>query len=287
MKVILKRRDDGKLYCQVYREIKDKEKQDRLERSLGKFFFPDKSWTDVCPGEAEVEITKEFENYGFIKGHMDDYTCTDFGAILDYLWNNGNCYPVDLEFSFFKNAHGEFLVHRDEFNAICRIGHTPDYLKPMTEELFASLRFCSNDEEQDIVEGKDKIWTKTLQDMFLEYAWYGDLAADRPSISEALLDEFVVSKNQFNLGRRQGWAPSSKYFGDDLVEWAYQNGVIDIWEIPGMKIYAVTIRINDLYRLQELDGIEEAEHLISTLNEINRKADEEVAAKIRKGKLAM
>ena len=70
MKVILKRRDDGKLYCQVYREIKDQEKQDRLERSLGKFFFPDKSWTDVCPGEAEVEITKEFENYGFIKGHM-------------------------------------------------------------------------------------------------------------------------------------------------------------------------------------------------------------------------
>ena len=40
MKVILKRRDDGKLYCQVYREIKDQEKQDRLERSLGKFFFP-------------------------------------------------------------------------------------------------------------------------------------------------------------------------------------------------------------------------------------------------------
>ena len=121
MKVILKRRDDGKLYCQVYREIKDQDKQDRLERSLGKFLFPDKSWTDVCPGEAEVEITKEFENYGFIKGHMDDYTCTDFGAILDYLWNNGKYYPVDREFSFFKNAHGEFLVHRDEFNAICRI----------------------------------------------------------------------------------------------------------------------------------------------------------------------
>ena len=123
--------------------------------------------------------------------------------------------------------------------------------------------------------------------MFLEYAWYGDLAADRPSISETLLDKFIVSKTQFNLVKRQGWVPSSKYFGDDLVEWAYQNGVIDIWEIPGMKIYAVTIRINDLYRLQELDGIEEAERLISTLNEINRKADEEVAAKIRKGKLAM
>ena len=34
-------------------------------------------------------------------------------------------------------------------------------------------------------------------------------------------------------------------------------------------------------------NFEEAERLISTLNEINRKADEEVAAKIRKGKLAM
>ena len=55
----------------------------------GKIFFPDKSWTGaIFAGNAICRIVKEFDNYGFITGHICPYPSVSLDELLDYLWEH-------------------------------------------------------------------------------------------------------------------------------------------------------------------------------------------------------
>lgn len=54
----------------------------------GKFYFPDRSSSDICCGPFEVTSVTDRGNYGFIKGHMVKTSAPSESALAEYLAND-------------------------------------------------------------------------------------------------------------------------------------------------------------------------------------------------------
>lgn len=266
---IRKDEETGRIYCNIQTD------PDRNgSGAKGKIFFPDRAWENAGIGAAVVSITREMDRFGFVSGHMVDYTFDMMGEILDALWEH---YHVRYEQNWNPTICKVESPYHGVFYCLC------DY--EAGEQRWMRLAGTRAEdtipvplEEEDMIDARDHtVWSANLQDLFFSDAW--DMDPGAPA-KQLLAEKFTPSRY---FPDKAMWSPSTHYAGKEL-DMAREMRVLDFYEIPGQHIFCCTLNEANLVDLSTVDQ-SVAEQIMQQAAEINRCADEAIEGKLRKGKL--
>lgn len=227
-----------------------------------KICFPDKSLIGADAGEAVITGVKEFDRYGFLKGEMVKHKMPeDMADFLDWAWRNMD--PDATILTIDHPGRGRYLA--------TGLG---DYIKPCGKghyEVMFSIYYGEDRHNYCVAQNK-------LADLFIADVFPGET-------SDTLYAKFAKSVFIQQCSRFQGtrWQYTDKYYSD-LVDAAISEGAIRQVTLSGTPIVAFEVVYGRIYRLTAFTP-EELNELVATVSSVNKKADEDIAARMHKGKL--
>lgn len=227
-----------------------------------KVYFPDKSLIGACAGEAIITGAKEFARFGFLTGKMVKCEMPeDMGDFLDWAWKTMDANDVIATID--HPGRGRYLAT-----------NAGGYIKPCGKghyDVMFSFYFAEDLQKYCVAKHR-------LADLFIADAFEGETA-------NSLFGKFGKSTFILQGARFQGtrWQYTDKYYSD-LADVAVNEGIIKPVTLPGTSIIAIDVIPAEIYRLSCF-SVEEVNELAALVSTVNKKADEDIAARMRKGKL--
>lgn len=227
-----------------------------------KVYFPDKTLIGADIGEAIITGVKEFDRYGFLEGEMVKHKMPeDMADFLDWAWRNMD--PDATILTIDHPGRGRYLATSGG-----------DYIKPCGKGHYeVTVSRYSWEDRHNYCVAQNK-----LADLFIADVFPGET-------SNTLYAKFAKSVFIQQCSRFQGarWQYTDKYYSD-LVDAAISEGAIRQVTLSGTPIVAFEVVYDRIYRLTAFTP-EELDELAATVSSVNKKADEDIAARMRKGKL--
>lgn len=227
-----------------------------------KICFPDKSLIGADAGEAVITGVKEFDRYGFLTGEMvKNRMPEDMADFLDWAWRN--MVPDTTILTIDHPGRGRYLATQ-----------AGDYIKPCGKGHYeVMLSMYSGEDRHNYCVAQNK-----LADLFIADVFPGE-TSDTPYAKFAK-SVFILQCSRFQGTR---WQYTDKYYSD-LVDSAIREGAIRQVTLSGTPIVAFEVVYDRIYRLTAFTP-EELDELVATVSSVNKKADEDIAARMRNGKL--
>ena len=235
-------------FCRIHVDGKH-----HVDGSQGKMFFPDRSCKNLCKGPVIIEEVKDMGNYCFFKGHMQQFeSITD--DQLEIILRNTNASPWQT-INFLHGPCGDFITG---------VGHwvkNPEDGSP----IFANFQISGLDsitERRPSMEVADFICQRhhnlmfeELTSKFMEFEWDLFGPDNSPKFVSHAFDKAI------------------KYF------------VIRFWRYANIDF--VLLDEESLFRALTEFTTEELESIFADASKINTKANEQVAAAVKKGKMRL
>lgn len=227
-----------------------------------KIYFPDKTLIGADEGEAVITGVKEFDRYGFMTGEMvKNRMPEDMADFLDWAWRN--MVPDTTILTIDHPGRGRYLTTQ-----------AGNYIMPCGKGRYVVMvSMYSGEDRHNYCVAQNK-----LADLFIADVFPGET-------SDTLYAKFAKSVFILQCSRFQGtrWQYTDKYYSD-LVDSAIREGAIRQVTLSGTPIVAFEVVYDRIYRLTAFTP-EELDELVATVSSVNKKADEDIAARMRKGKL--
>lgn len=254
-------KNDRGLYCRLnlHPEI------DGSFRVNGKLFFPDRSCADtLCEGYCVITETNDKGNYGFFKGHMQQFKAPSDELLDEYIREHG-LYDRTLRY-----MSGKFGTYVETI-------WIPD---TWTTGYITDNRVLVETEDGKIEEyanlGVDPNARVTKEISVADYLCEGYHGCK----FDKLFNSFV--RVVFNPGVNA--SVSDKYISD-LLDDAVTEGMLQTFAFQ--NVFYVNVTSDGLARALMSFSRDEMSELIQTVNKINQTANDIIRGKIKRGKISI
>lgn len=260
--------DDGRLYAKINLHPS----HDGM-KAIGKTFFPDRSWTEVCDGPATVTIMKEMQAYGFLTGTMQrfDTNCPKWDDLLDFVWKDDSW----IERTVARISH----PIRGNYIAVRHYGGW-DYVSVGDDgRYYTTTESCIADDlrKPEYVE----LEATTFLDIFLSDT-FGKTAAD-------IISEFTTCKWLSEYVQRSAlvggeWEEDTSTNPSDIVQAGIDQHLIKQYVLTPGDVQAIELSNLNMKELLVFTK-DELDSMFEEVADINRKAEKDIANLVRRGRL--
>lgn len=233
----------------------------------GKIFFPDRSCTaELCEGPCVIAEIKDKGNYGFFKGHMQQFKAPTDEALDDYLREHNCLYDYIIRYMKGKFGNYIYLIMKPS-------GWSHGYID--TQKYLVQTEDGKIEEHNYGVFSTDKTATITKEISVADYLCKGYHGCS----FDNLMNKFVTPVFQVS-----GATQSNKFVShlfDDAVDAKF------LQPMQASNIFFVNISRENLIRSLMDFSREEMSELIRTVNKINQEANTAIKGKIKRGQISI
>lgn len=231
----------------------------------GKIFFPDRSCTaELCEGPCVITEIKDKGNYGFFKGHMQQYKSPSDEALDDYLRDHdGLC---DSFMRYMKGKFGEYI------SLIARPwGQSGGYIDWQ--------KYLVQTDNEKVEEHTYGVFTDDTTATITKEISVADFLCEgyHGCSFDELMGKFVSPAFQIHNATHSNKFVSHLF--DDAVDAKFLR------PMQSGNIFFVEIDKSNLIRSLMDFSREEMSELIQTVNGINKTANEAIKGKIKRGQI--
>ena len=242
MPVVIRKQEDGRFFVRIQRNPDAIGSPTSNEDGSGKVYFPDKRWTNVSTGSAMVSISHEFNSYGFVRGHMIDFSYTDLSSILEYTWDRYA--PNSKLYHIMSPNHGDYFMMKG--------GEEETYFRFSDGGISGKVEAIELPKE-DVEDAKMFIVEEfTLGDAYLRNSFSLRGSKGCTFTSENLYSRFKrcsFSPFKFDSVDSGGlqWTKSSTVFWDEFAD-AFYSEMVDVYNLVGTNLYQIIPVYKNLYK---------------------------------------